>query len=264
VKYTQWVLAQIADHRPGVTEMPGPSVQSLVDALRVVRGASNVGQLFGCAVSNIEPEGMPSIDAAVLAALVEWREHFADDPVSLLALEQAGRAANAPELYVAKRAPLRCDPLGTRDKLAREWTARLAALDDAIAGARRLALEAVHCVGSGEVTFGAPDADALYAFALRFETGERDAFPRELAALVSTANGIFVDGDPLLAPVSDWTWDDDGLCIGCGGYVQGALTIAISKKQGLVDAPVLDRDDDGETRARHANLGAFIDALLGR
>lgn len=69
--------------------------------------------------------------------------------------------------------------------------------------------------------------------------------------------------DPLLRPVRDWTWEDAGLCIGCGGYFQGSLTIQVSSNKSLLEGKVVDRDDYGGVRARYANLGAFVDALLG-
>lgn len=67
----------------------------------------------------------------------------------------------------------------------------------------------------------------------------------------------------MLAPVSDWAWEDDGrLRVGCGRYVQGGLLIAVGRKD-LANGKVVDQDDDGVPCCRYPSFGHFADRLLG-
>jgi len=267
--YTAWALGQVKALVPGATTRVWPSVQDLIAALNTLRTSG--AQIFGLAASNLTEEGRSPVDAAVVEALVAWKAHFDSekDIAALLDLDKVGRAFNVPALVVTKRFPLRCDPLGTRDGLSAEWLRRLEKLDEAIAGKRTLDAAAVNVVRADEgstleVAFGAPDEAALYDYVIRHETPRpREAFPRELAAFWSTANGIVIDDAPFLASIRDWSDEDNGLRIGCGGYEQGSLTIAVTKKAGLLTAKLTDRDDDGVVRAKYKNIGELFDALLG-
>ncbi|MFO0601307.1 MAG: hypothetical protein U0228_38720 [Myxococcaceae bacterium] len=256
-QYTKWALEQIKTRSAGA-DMVAPSLQALIDALGALRGRSGV-QVFGVAVERIESAGRAKVDAAIVEALSGWKRHFEanGDAQALLALSTAGKALGLSDLASVQRAPLRCDPLGGREGLSKEWQQRLDRLQEARSGSRTLNLAAMECVmdESPHVEFGTPDADALYAFALGYETEHETAFPAELAAFFSIANGVSVGDDPFLRPVADWEWDfdDRGLCIGCGGYVQGSLILETDSGRNLMSVPVIDVDDDGEERARHAN-----------
>lgn len=245
-------------------------MQDLVRALTTLRSPRPDAQIFGMSASNLIAEERPAIEATVVEALVAWRARFdsAGDIASLLDLDKTGRALDVPGLCVDKRFPLRCDPLGTREDLPADWLRRLEMLDAAIAGRRRIDIDAVHVAGpvgkAPRVSFGAPDDASLYDFVIRYETRYRAAFPREMAAFWATSNGLFVDDAPLLAPISGWSDEDDGWRIGCGGYVQGSLTAFVTEKAGLLAAQVVDRDDDGVVRATYENFGEFVTALLGR
>jgi hypothetical protein len=263
--YTSWALEQVKALRPGATTRAW-GVQDLVVALKTLRRPTSDAQIFGLAASNLTANGWPTIEAAVVGGLLEWRAHLdaAGDIPALLELDRVGRALDMPGLHVTKRFPLRCDPLGTRVGLPAEWLQRLENLDEAIAGRRTVNAAAVRVVGADRVsvTFGKPDEASLYDFVIRYETRSGEAFPREIAAFWATADGVFVDDAPLLGSISGWSYGDDSWCIGCGSYFQGTLTIAVTKKAGLLAAKVVDRDDDGVVLANYKNLGAFVDALL--
>lgn len=269
-KYAAWALEQISS-RTVSDELVQPKLQALIDALRGLQGDVGV-QVFGLSASLIEPEGKERVRAQILAALVAWKAHFQTqkNAVALQELDKVAKAHGIPELKSTGRAALRCDPLGTRDGLAPEWVARLRALDEAIAGKRALDPGAIQLVGADEeetptVAWRRPDLATLHEFALRHEAEAGATFPRELAAFWATADGVLVDDEPVLRPVEDWEWDfdDRGLCVGCGGYVQGSLILTNPKPgQSLAEVEVIDVDDDGEERARYASFGAFVDAML--
>jgi hypothetical protein len=65
-----------------------------------------------------------------------------------------------------------------------------------------------------------------------------------------------------LAPLSEWRWEDSGLCIGGGQSVQGSLTLDYRGKANLADARVIDRDDDGSVLQRYASVAELLDLLL--
>lgn len=271
LELTSWALEQVKSRKPS-EEMAQAKVQALVDALAGVRGKAGA-QVFGLEANRIEPQGRPALESSIISALGEWQAHFEakQDSVSLLALDGVGKAYGVPDLCVTERAPLRCDPLGTRDGLAPEWELRLERLEEARAGRRRLDLAAIRYVGADEleapeIVFGHRNMNTLYRSALRYEAETNAAFPRELAAFWAIADGICVDGDPVLRPIAEWDWDlnDRGLCIGCGSYVQGSLILESPSGAGLMEAAVVDVDDDGEELARYRDFGAFADALLGK
>ena len=70
----------------------------------------------------------------------------------------------------------------------------------------------------------------------------------------STANGVALNDTFVLYPVAGLTWKGERLCIGCGSYFQGSLVIEASETIGLVDAKVVDRDDD---QCVHAEYECF-------
>lgn len=269
LRFTSWALEQLEQRRPG-EELAEAKVQALVDALAGVQGRAGA-QVFGMEADRIEPEGRAALESRIVAALGEWKRHFEQrkDAVSLLALDGVGKAHGISDLRLSGRAPLRCDPLGTRDGLSAEWQTRLDRLQQAKAGARRLDLGAIHFLGdeerdAPEIVFGAPSPETLYRCALRYEAEAGARFPRELAAFIAIANGISIDGDPVLRPIAEWEEEDRGLCIGCGSYPQGSLILASpAAEAGLLGATVLDLDDDGEELARYRDFAAFADALLG-
>jgi hypothetical protein len=114
------------------------------------------------------------------------------------------------------------------------------------------------------VEFGTPDPNQLYEFALRYEQSSKTMFSRELAAIWSVADGILIEEMWwYLAPVKKWSWEDEGLHIGCGHYSQGSLCIeATLRTKNLAEAPVVDRDDDGVETYRYQNLAALFELLL--
>jgi len=246
--------------------MIGHAVQELVNALAVLRGKKQ-GQLFGLEASYLDEESAPELEAAILAALRDWRAHFATDGdvVSLTALDKVGRAYDVRELMVNERFPLRCDPLGTRDKLPAPWITRLERLEEIATGAP-VDLAAVHWLDESapRVVLGTPDEQALYEYVLDYEARNEATFPRELAAFAMTANGIFVNDHPLVWPVASWSSEAGSFQIGGGSTIQGALAMeGVTKKHGLLGAKVVDRDDDGVEVARYADFATFLDALLG-
>jgi hypothetical protein len=277
VTFTEWAIERVDENEPAVGPAAGRRIQELVDALRAVR--SGGGQIFGLGASSLEPEGRPRVEAAIVDRLVLWKELYVGegDLGSLLDLDRVGRALDIPELAMIGRPKLLCAPdgaLGSRDGLGAEWRARLARLDAVVRGEHTVDFAALEVVGfeNGDepddppiVVCGAPEDEVLYEKALRFESAQKRAYPRELAAFVSTLNGLAIDGDPFLRPISQWRFNDYGLEIGCGGYLQGSLTI--ERREDVVDdlnSPVVDRDDDGEARAEYANVGALIDAIVGK
>ncbi|MGI5864796.1 MAG: hypothetical protein ACOX6T_22490 [Myxococcales bacterium] len=273
MRYRDWVLQQIEARRPSAEPVVETAVQNLVDALAAFRRGNR--QVFGLDVARIEEDFRPALETAVVNALSEWRQHFEDesDNVSLLELGKVARLYGVEALKLAKRFPLRCDPLGSREGLSRAWLARLERLDEAMAGEGRLDLEAIHWVGLAlwdeeekggppEVASAVFDESHLYELALRYESGHGRPFPREIAAFVATADGIFIDDDPFILPVSAWSWEDRGLCIGRGGSPQGSLVVEGTGKK-LLQSKVVDLDDDGVCRARYKSFAALVDAMLG-
>jgi hypothetical protein len=77
-------------------------------------------------------------------------------------------------------------------------------------------------------------------------------------------NGIFVGGEPFVHPISRWQDNDHGLEVGRGSYLDGSLTIETTKRRGLVQAKVVDRDDDDVVVQTYPNIGALLDTVLGR
>ena len=276
MKVTEWAIARVAENEPTSGPAAGRRIQELVDALRAARTGG--GQIFGMGASSLETEGRPRVEAAILDQLIRWKEHHVSegDTPSLLDLDRIGRALDVPELVMTGRPKLLCAPdgvLGSREGLDAAWVARLERLDEIVRGERAVDFRRVAVVGfevpddepeePPVVECGARDDAALSERALRFESAQKKPFPRELAAFVSTLNGLSIDDDPFLRPIAQWDHNDNGLEIGCGGYVQGMLTIEEADDEGYLAAPVVDRDDDGEVRAEYANLAAFIDALVG-
>jgi len=98
LKYTSWALEQVKARDPS-DEMAQAKLQALVDALGALRGKAG-GQVFGMRADRIEPEGRPTLEASIIAALGRWKQHFqsAKDPVSLLALDGVGKAYDISDL----------------------------------------------------------------------------------------------------------------------------------------------------------------------
>jgi hypothetical protein len=269
-KMTAWALEQVKTKAPG-QEMAQSKVEALVYTLSALRGAPGA-QVFGMAATQIEDAGKPRLEAAVIECLVAWKKHYDEkkDDWALIQFDDLGKKFDLSPLKLTYRLPLKCDPLGTRDGLDAAWLARLDKLEEAKAGKRKLNLAAVHVVLADDpehpprVEFRPPDPEKLYRAVLKYEMEERAAFPRELAAAWSISDGLLLSDDPFFRPVAEWEedYDERGLVIGCGGYVQGALIIS-SESADLLTAEVIDVDDDAEERARYPNIGALLDALLG-
>jgi hypothetical protein len=210
------------------------------------------------------------LEKRIRAALKKNRDAFerAGDVASLLELGKFGELHSLPELGSKQRFPLRCDPLGDASTLDPEWSRLLERMRRAQSAVAPLAWSrTAHFFADDppdKVEFGAPDPNSMYEFALRYEQSSNMMFPREFAALWSVADGIMVDDMWwYLAPVKDWGWQDEGLCIGCGHYLQGSLCIeATEETTDLTAAPVVDRDDDGVEAYRYENLAALLNLLL--
>jgi hypothetical protein len=266
-RFTDWALEQVKTRLPDCGMAPDIALHGLLDALQAVRGGA-AAQVFGMDAAKIERRGVKKLEEAIVRGLTSWRRHFAaeDDRPALLELDAVGRAMKLDALLVHERFALLCDPLGDAVSLTAEWKERIELLRAAVAGNRTLNVDAVHLIHDEDgppprAEFGAPDADALYRFALRYESASCKPFSRELAAIWSVANGIFFDGGGFLCRVEDWGWDDDGLCIGCGHYCQGSLTIHDVNNDPF-GGPVVDTDDDGVEEVRYENLAGLFDALL--
>jgi hypothetical protein len=78
------------------------------------------------------------------------------------------------------------------------------------------------------VVWARADRESLYFAALQFEERTGTAFPREVAAFFTLANGCLIDDSAFLS----------------------------------VEAPVCDRDDDGTALNEYASFGALFDAML--
>lgn len=113
------------------------------------------------------------------------------------------------------------------------------------------------------MTLEAPRSDSLYEFALRYEQGSKQQFSRELAAVWSVVGGILLNDIWYLAPVAEWSWEDEGLQVGRGQYVQGRLCLTPKgDSQNLADAEVVDLDDDGTVIQTYPNFHTLMDLLL--
>ena len=260
---SRWIEAQLTKRSPGGRVGEENALQALADTLATLRGCGN-GLIFG-AIENALGQLDRSIpDAAIVDALHTWRASYEaeqDEPGLRLLSQLFGKM----EPCFHRPWPVPPPDFGDRRVLGAVWQARLAALDEAIASRRPLNLTAIAWAGLDEtpdpaIRFGSPDPALLYAFSQGYEEDAQDPFPLDLAAFFVTVGSLDVDDDPVLRPVSEWRWEDDGLCIGCGGYVQGSLLLA---DELLSAAPVVDRDDDGIERLRHDSFAAFVDSLLG-
>jgi hypothetical protein len=269
-KMTAWALEQVKANAPS-HEMAQSKVEALLYTLKALRGAPGA-QVFGMAASQIEDAGKARLEAAVIESFVAWKKYYDEkkDYWALLQFDDVGKKFDLAPLKLTYRLPLQCDPLGTRDGLDPAWLARLDKLEEAKAGKRKLNLAAAHVVLADDperaprVEFRPADPEKLYRAVLKYEMEERAAFPRELAAVWSISDGLLLSDDPFFRPVAEWEedYDERGLVIGCGGYVQGALIIS-NESADLLTAEVIDVDDDAEERARYPNIGALFDALLG-
>jgi hypothetical protein len=66
-----------------------------------------------------------------------------------------------------------------------------------------------------------------------------------------------------LAPADEWSWEDEGLRIGTGQYVQGRLCLAPRNKgQNLAEAELVDLDDDGSVIQTYPNVRTLVELLL--
>jgi hypothetical protein len=271
MSHLEWALARVDEAcSPGELRSQR-RVQELLDALLTLRGKSAKG-VFGLSPGSLDLQDAERevLDQRIRAALVQNREAFekAGDAASLLELGKIAELHGLHELGSKQRFPLRCDPLGDASSLDPKWKRLLERLRRARSGAAPLAWSRVATFFEDDppksVEFGAPDPNALYEFALRYEQSSKLMFPRELAATWSIADGVLVDDMWwYLAPVKDWGWRDEGLCIGFGHYLQGSLCIeATEGTRDLTQAPVVDRDDDGVEAYRYENLAALLDLLL--
>jgi hypothetical protein len=269
--YAEWAHKQILERRPTTAVEPKMAHEELVRSLAAVSG--NGGQLFGVNLSNFDPESWPQLRSALVDVLCEWKARYeANDALTwLFELDECARRFGIEQLRLTKRVPLRCDPLGSRDGLSAQWLDRLAKLDAVRAGQATLELAAVgfdpaDSDDESTIVLGDPDDDALYRSVLSIERAESGPFPRELAALWSVANGIFVDDCALLEPAREWRDVElgklEGLRIGAGSYLQGNLLVIGNLARGVDRVRLVETDDEVVTR-EYASITQFVDLLFG-
>lgn len=268
----RWVLERIAENERGPAARNQRAVQELLDALRSLQGSSAKG-VFGMSTVSlaISDEEKADLQDRLGAGLLAYRDAFekAGDVASLLELSKVADLCNLPDLRPTRRFPLRCDPLGDPSALSSEWQSiieRLRRARDGSAPLRwdRAAKYFVDEEAPTEVTFGEPNSARLYEFALRFEQANNAEFSRELAAVWSVVDGIRLDDMWwFLSPVSEWSWEEEGLRVGGGQSLQGRLCLAPKgKSKNLADARVLDLDDDGTVIQTYPSLRTLLDQLL--
>lgn len=259
--YNRWALGELSMRRTP----DNMAYEELVKTLAAL--CTGTGQYFGVGLGNLDPEIRPQLKAGVIEILVGYKAHYeANDMLSwLFELDGLATRFSIPELKITKRFPLKCDPLGERAKLSAPWKERLARLDAVRAGTARFNLAAVGFDDAPSVTFGERDDEALYRLALMSERGGA-TFPRELAAWVTTANGIFVGDTPFFEPVKQWRDDEigktSGLRIGAGADFQGSLFLVGALKKGVDKLRVTQTDDEVVTK-KYASFTELVDALLG-
>jgi hypothetical protein len=268
----RWVLERIAENESGPAARTQRGVQELLDALRSLRGSSSKG-VFGMSTTSlaISDEEKRDLRERIGAGLIAYRDAFekAGDVASLLELAKVADLCELPDLRLSKRFPLRCDPLGDPSGLTTEWQSLVERLRRAREGSAPLQWErAAEYFADDEapkgVTFGEPNDTALYEFALRFEQAHEPEFSRELAAVWTVVDGIRVDDMWwYLSPVSEWSWEEEGLQVGGGQSVQGRLCLVTEgKSKNLADAKVVDLDDDGTVIQTYPSLRTLLDLLL--
>lgn len=244
--------------------------QALLDAYGALTGR-NQKDVFGMDRSalRLDDAERERLVSALRAAILALRTKLdvANDAVALYELAKHAEALDLPELRLARRVPLRSDPLGSIDGLSPEWQARIGRLVRARDGGLALRWRDVGIDveddGASEISFGAPAPEALYAFALRYEAELDQPFSRELAAFFAIANGISVAGHHwVLLPVAEWSFEDEGLRIGTGPDAQGPLLLSPDAGVDLIDGNVLVCNDDGDAAATFAGFGDFVDHLL--
>jgi hypothetical protein len=229
-------------------------VQGLLDAYLVFSGRAPKPQVFGVSTTHVSPGKWPQLTAAAEQALLGWKARLSrQSQRDAYLLDKAGRDLGL-DFLRGPKVELRCEPLGTLDGLNPDWVARLNRLKKQLK--RRPALERLGLEDARKVHWGKPDRAALQEAALAWEAANEAMFPREFAALACIADGLFVDGEPVIRPIADWTDNDDGVEIGQGSYVQGNLTM-------LPDGQVVDRDDDQAELRRFPSFGVLLDTLLG-
>lgn len=270
--HAAWLTARIDE--VATVQVTDPSItrhtQSLLDAYGALTGRDGK-DVFGMARSalRVDDAQREAIVSALREAIVAVRSRLdaANDAVALYELAQHAEVLDLPELRLTRRAPLRSDPLGSLEGLSPEWQALIARLVRARDG--ELALRwsnigiDVESDGEGEITFGAPAPDALYAFALRYEAELGAPFPRELAAFFAVANGISIAGHHwVLLPVREWSFEDEGLRIGTGPDAQGPILLSPDAGVDLAFGNVLVCNDDGDAAATFSGFADFVDHLL--
>ncbi len=266
----RWVLERIAENESGPAAQTQRRVQELVDALRSLQGSSSIG-VFGLSTGSlaIGDEEKRNLQERIGAALRVNRDGFerAGDVVSLLELSKVADLCNLPALRLTKRAPLRCDPLGDSSALSNEWQSLIARLrrvrDEPTALRWDRATAVFDDDPPSEVILEDPESNSLYEFALRYEQENKQEFSRELAAVWSVVGCILLTDSWYLAPVAEWSWEDEGLQVGRGQSVQGRLCLSSKDdSQNLADAEVLDLDDDGAVIRAYPNFLTLMDLLV--
>lgn len=255
---TDWLLERVrSSQRQPVANV---ELQNLLACHQALSGATAKAQVFGIDPQQVATARRGEVLAAVEQELRGWKARLTS-PIDQHELDTAGRTLGLDFLRLERPVTLRCEPLGTLDGLAADWKGRLALLKQAVRGDHPIDVTKLGFDEDEHVAWGAPDRAALYEYALAHETATGQAFPRELAALVATANGLTVGGTAVIATVDQWAREEDGERIGSGSSLQGNLTL-------LGDGPLLarrvvDRDDDQVVSREYASLAAFLDALLG-
>jgi hypothetical protein len=253
-----WLLERVrSSSRQPVAHV---EVQNLIACHQAFSGnKAATSQVFGIDPRTVERSAHKELLSAIETELKGWRDRLTS-PLDQFHLDKAGRRLGLSFLRM-QLPKLRCEPLGTTDGLDAGWQRRISFLREAVRGKRKLQLGCLEVDEEKMVMWGKPDRDALYEAALSFEVEEPGPFPRGIAAMVSVADGVSVGATSVLAPIAEWVGNVDGLQIGSGSYFQGNLTLIGDAP--LLERKLIDRDDDGVELHAFANLGAFLDALLG-
>ncbi len=128
---TEWLLERIrASHQQPVASV---EVRDLLECHQVFSGKKSVPQVFGIDPKQIDRARHQELLAAVEAALVAWRAHLSS-PIDQYELDKAGRRLGLQFLRMQTPPRLRCEPLGTTDRLDKAWLRRITFLGEAVRG----------------------------------------------------------------------------------------------------------------------------------
>jgi hypothetical protein len=262
-----WVMERIARTRPDGGGDPSTDVQPIVDALLALKSKKNL-HVFGIVPAAVEAEGKQQVIDACERALRDWHRAFTRDGnrFGLWELSRASASIGMPEFRLEEPFPLLCDPLGDSSHLDPTWKSRIDRVRATVARRGVPSLEGLGFEPKRRIVkFGPLDRKALYAQALRFETYTRKAFPREVAAFWSIADGMSVDSVWYFAPAKQWTLHgsiEDALIFGAGRFARGTLALVPGPGGNMAEAQVVDFDVNGQLFRRYPSFAALVDVLL--